>query len=69
MTGGLQRVLRRQHEVIGGGANHPLDQIDTKHFFGDAVLDLQTGVHFKEIERAAIGIEHVFDGTGRAIRQ
>ena len=47
-----QRVERRQ--LAGRLAHHPLDQIDAGDFFGDAVLHLQAGVDFEEVELAGV---------------
>jgi hypothetical protein len=51
----------------GRRQQHPLDEIDAGDLFGDAVLDLQPGIHLQEIERAGLGVVEVFDGTRAAI--
>ncbi len=38
-----QRLARRH-------PHHPLDEIDAGHLLGDAVLDLDAGVHLEEVE-------------------
>ncbi len=40
-----------------------LDDIDACHLFGDGVLDLDSRVHFNEVEFAGIGIHQIFDGA------
>jgi hypothetical protein len=39
--------------LAGSELDHPVDQVDAEHLLGDAVLDLQPGVHFEEVELAA----------------
>ena len=48
-------------------ANHPLDQVDSGDFLGDAVLHLQAGVHFQEIEFVALVVVNEFHGPGISI--
>ncbi len=38
-----------------------LDDIDARHFFRNGMLDLNTRVHFDEVELARIGIHQEFD--------
>ena len=55
----------RQRVEIGQLArrqpNHPLDEIDAGHLFGDAVLDLNARVDLEEVDIAAGVVEHELD--------
>ena len=51
----------------GGQTYHPLDQINAEHLLGDAMLNLQAGVHFQEVELVAVGVVDKFDGAGVAV--
>ncbi len=53
--------------LAGRTPQHPFDQIDAGDLLGDAVLHLQPGVHFQEIEPIAARIEDELDGSGGAI--
>ncbi len=53
-------------EFARGLAHHPLDEIDAGDRLGHAVFHLQPRVDLEEVEVAAVGVEHVLDGTGRA---
>ncbi len=59
---GVQRrqIARRQ-------PHHPLHQIDSGDLFGDAVFDLQAGVHFQKVKLAAGGIDDKFHRARRAV--
>jgi hypothetical protein len=46
----LRRFAIEEGEIARPAAHHPFDQIDAHHLFGDAVFDLQSGVHLKEEE-------------------
>ena len=66
----LDLVLGRQ-QTIGGtdhrAFGHPdlgLDDVDTGHFLGDRVLDLNARIDFDEVELVGIGIHQEFDGAG-----
>ena len=48
-------------------AGHPLDEVDAGNQFGDAVLDLQAGVHFQKEEVATIRIVDELDGAGGTV--
>ncbi len=43
---------------------HPFDEVDTGYLLGDAVLDLEAGVHFEKIELAAVDVVQKLDGAG-----
>jgi hypothetical protein len=47
---GSGRFGVEEGEVAGRAAHHPLDEIDAHHLFGDAMLDLEPGVHLQEEE-------------------
>ena len=47
--------------------HHPLDEIHAAHLFGHAVLNLQSSVHFEEIELSAVRIENKLDRASRTI--
>ena len=51
----------------GGQTYHPLDQINAEHLLGDAMLNLQAGVYFQEVELMTVGVVNEFDGTGVAV--
>ncbi|MNC83983.1 hypothetical protein D3C75_1382480 [compost metagenome] len=41
--------LLQTFERVGGLQNHPLDQVDSKHFLRYAVLNLKSRVYFEEV--------------------
>ncbi len=45
------------------------DQVDSRHRFGDRMLDLNACIHLQEIEGVALAIDQKFNGAGAAIRQ
>ena len=55
------------HVLAGRLADHPFDEIDAEHRFGDRMLDLQAGVDLEEVEFLARGIVDELDRAGRAI--
>ncbi len=58
-------VVRVQRRLFAAGQHHhPRHQVDAEHRFGDAVLHLQAGVHFQEIEFVALVVVDVFHGAG-----
>ncbi len=69
MPAGLQHPgqLRQRRQVAGGQLDHPVHQIDTPDLLGDAVLDLQAGVHLEEVEALGLGVVDELDGAGAAV--
>ena len=61
-TAMLNVLLRKRQLLSGGDLNLPLDQINTSRQFGNGVLDLNTRVHFDEVERAGM-IDDKLDGS------
>ena len=55
-----RQFIRRQPQ-------HPFHQINAGDLLGDAVLDLQAGVHFQEVEGIAGGIDDEFHRACRAV--
>ena len=55
-------LLDRQR-LAGGDADHLLDEVDAGDEFRDRMLDLQAGVHFKEIEALVLAGDE-FDRAG-----
>jgi hypothetical protein len=55
-------LLRKLQLLTGSGADHLLDQVDAGDQFGDGMLDLQTGIHFQEIEALVLAGDE-FDGA------
>ena len=47
--------------------DHPLDEIDAGDFFGDAVLDLEAGVDFEEVELLGVVVVDEFDCAGGGV--
>src|ERR1700737_699437 len=47
-TLGLQSCERRQRTICE--SNHPFHDVDTCHFLGDTMLDLQTSVDFQKVK-------------------
>lgn len=60
-----QHAQRRQ--IPGRQFHHPAHQIHAPHLFGDAVLYLQTGVHFQKVETLVFTVEDEFHGAGTAV--
>ncbi len=58
---------RAASQLAGGLADHPLHQVDAGHLLGDAVLDLQAGVHLQEEELLGAGVDHELDRAGRGV--
>ena len=48
-------------QLAGRQPNHPLDEVDTGHLFGDSVLDLNARVDLEEIDIAAGVVEDELD--------
>ena len=48
-------------------AQHPGDQVNAGHLLSHAMLDLQSGVDFEEVEISGVSIEHVFHRARRAV--
>ncbi len=61
----IDRVQRRH--FAGGLFHHPLHQIDASHFLGDAVLDLQAGIHFEEVKLSGGIVVDELHRAGRLI--
>ena len=49
-----------------GDSDLPLNQVEAADLLGDGVLDLDSGVHFQEVEISS-AIEEEFDSTGIGI--
>ncbi len=47
--------------------DHPFHEVYSEHGFGDAMLHLEAGVHFKEIELPGRRVENEFHGAGGSI--
>ena len=60
-----QIVKRRQ--FAGGQLDHPANQVDPVDEFGDAVFDLQSGVHFEERRRLAVRIVEELHRAGAQV--
>ena len=43
------------------------DEVGSRHHLGHGMLDLDPGVHLKEVEIERIGIDDIFDGAGAAV--
>ncbi len=50
-----------------GLEDHPLDEVDAGDFFGDAVLDLESGVDFEEVELLGVVVVDELDGAGGGV--
>ncbi|CDZ87083.1 hypothetical protein RHRU231_210009 [Rhodococcus ruber] len=53
-------------------AGHPQlqgDQVQARHLLGDRMFDLQTGVHFEEVEPAGLVVEEILDRAGADISE
>ena len=48
-------------------ADHPFDQVDPGHCFGDAVFDLKPGVDLQKIKGLRDAIINKLDGSGRSV--
>src|SRR5690606_35717546 len=57
-------LVGTQIEFAGGGADHPLDEIHTRHLLRDAVLDLETRVDLEKIEVAGGVVVNELDRAG-----
>ena len=55
MTVDRELLLRLRQRLAGSDAKLPFDQVGSRDHLGDGVLDLQSRVHFHEIERAVAG--------------
>ncbi len=64
---GLDVEARERRHFAGGLQDHPLDEIDAGDFFGDAVLDLEAGVDFEEIELLGVVVVDELDGAGGGV--
>ncbi len=53
--------------LAAGQSHHPLDEVDTGHLLGDAVLDLDAGVDLEEVEVAGTRIDDELDGARRPV--
>jgi len=67
------RVLRR-HTGSGiadlcpaGDPQLRLDNVDSRDFLSDSVLDLQTRIEFDEVERLRVSVEEKLDGPGLGV--
>ena len=67
MAHGLMAMGVEIRRFPGRDANHPVDQVHTTHFLGDAMFDLQARVHFQEIELRRVGVVHKFNRARRTI--
>ncbi|KIR15775.1 hypothetical protein PFLU4_34570 [Pseudomonas fluorescens] len=54
-------------QITGRQLHHPAHQVHAPHLLGDAVLHLQAGVHFQEIEAPRVAVEHELHGAGAAV--
>ena len=59
--------FERRH-FAGGLLHHPLHQVHPGDFFGDAVFDLQAGVHFEKVMSFAGVVVDKLNRAGRLIR-
>ena len=59
--------LRQRRQRSGRQVNHPANQVNTPHLLGDAVLYLQTGVHFKEVKAGRVAVVDKLHGTRAAV--
>ena len=60
--GGFEHMMRQRFASCH--ANLLLDQLATHHLFGDWVFDLDTRVHFHEVEILALFIDEILDRSG-----
>ena len=67
MTGKRHVVLRVTQRLATSDTELLAHQVDAGHFFGDRVLDLQSGVDFKEEELATLVVDQELDSSGRLI--
>ena len=63
MAARLWRLGIQKCEVFGSASDHPLDKVDAHHFFGNAMFDLESGVHFQKEELLPFRIEEEFYGA------
>ena len=64
-------VERRPHAIdrfSRGDADHPFDEVEARDRFGHRMLDLETRVHFEEMEDVARLVVDELHRSGRAIR-
>ena len=59
--------LEYLQRLAGGNLDLALDEIEPRHHFRHRVLDLDSGVHFHEIELAALFVQNELDGAGAGI--
>lgn len=59
----LDVVLGEGEGFTGGDADLPLDDVESGDFFRNGVFDLDSGVHFEEVELSG-GVEEELDGSG-----
>ncbi len=59
--------LRERRQIACGQFNHHAHQIDAPHLLGDAVFNLQTGVHFKEVKLPGVAVVDKFHRSGAAV--
>ncbi|MNQ47166.1 hypothetical protein D3C85_610020 [compost metagenome] len=57
----------QRRQIAGGQFDHPAHQVDAPHLLGDAVLDLQAGVHFEEVEALGLAVVDELHGAGAAV--
>ncbi len=69
---GRNSLARRPffHEgiVTRGALDHPLDEVDSGHLFGDGMLNLQTRVDLEEVELLAPRVQQKLDCPRGAVR-
>ena len=58
--------VQRLH-LLRAQPDHPFDDIDTRDEFGNAMLNLQTGIHFQEIHLLGKRVVEELNGSGGAI--
>ncbi|MCY1344045.1 hypothetical protein D9M69_300730 [compost metagenome] len=69
VAAGLQVFCQfgQRWQIAGRQFDHPAHQVDAPDLFGDAVLDLQAGVHFEEVEALGLAVVDELDGAGAAV--
>ena len=61
MAGQSDVVLGQWKRLPGGHQELEPDQVEARHHLGHAVLDLEAGVHFEEVETTLV--DEVLDGA------
>ena len=67
MAGGGDRQAVERRHLARAELHHPLDDVDAGDGFGHAVLDLQPGVDFEEIEVLSARVDDELDRARRAV--